>query len=319
MVFGTRSQEHLIPTGSNLAQRWAKWRKSFETYFTAAEISKKTPAVQVAILLNAAGDEAQEIHTQFIFDEGENKDDVQIVLKKFTSYCNPRKNTVFERYKFWSRLHLEEEPIDKWVKDLRIISANCEYKDEDEQIRDKIVFQYRDRKVIERIIRENTPDLQKVLEICRAAESTRNHMKSMCSNERSTEISVQEVQQFSNMERNGYRERSNTEGQFRTDITCYNCSGTGHLSRDCPSGDNFPRGRSNNRRGRSANRGNRGGRGRSSSSRGRSSNRNNRGFHEITQDEIVDPLAEFQTLSLSAVSINVINKETTTVTKRYAL
>ena len=201
--------------GTDVAQRWAKWRKSFEKYFTAAEWSKKTPAVQVAILLNAAGDEAQEIHTQLIFADGENKDDVQTVLTKFTSYCTPRKNTVFERYKFWSRVHLEDEPIDKWVKDLRIISANCEYKDEDEQIRDKIVFQYRDKKVTERIIRENTPDLQKVLEICRAAESTRDHMKSMCSNERNTEISVQEVQRGNSMERNGYQERSNTERQFK--------------------------------------------------------------------------------------------------------
>ena len=150
----------------------------------------------------------------------------------------------------------------------------------------------------ERIIRENTPDLRKVFEICRAAESTRDHMKSMCASDRNTEISVQEMQRGRSRERD-YHERSNTEGQFRTDITCYNCSGTGHLSRDCPSGDSYPRGRSNSCRGRSSSRGNR--RGRSRSTLGRSTNRSNRGgFHEVTQDEQIDPLAEFQTLSVSS-------------------
>ena len=133
--------------GADVAQRWVKWRKTFETYFTAAEVSKKAPNVQIAILLHTAGGEAQEIHSQFIFTEQENKDDIKTVLDKFGEYCNPQKNTVFERYRFWSKEHVEGEPMDKWVKDVRTISANCEFKDEDDQIRDKIVFAYKDGKV----------------------------------------------------------------------------------------------------------------------------------------------------------------------------
>ncbi len=163
--------------GSDAAQRWAKWRKTFETYFIAAEVSKKSPTVQIAILLHTAGEEAQEIHSQFTFAEGENKEDHKTVLDKFDNYCNPRKNTVFERYKFWSRAHQEDEPVDKWVKDLRTISTNCEFKDEDDQIRDRIVFGYTDNKVKERMLRESKLDLAKALEICRAAESTKKSNK----------------------------------------------------------------------------------------------------------------------------------------------
>ena len=299
--------------GTDVAQRWTKWRKTFETYFTAAELSSKPAKVQIAILLHAAGEEAQEIHSQFTFADTENAEDTKTVLDKFHSYCNPRQHSVYERYRFWMKEHIESEPIDKWVKDLKTLSTNCEFKDENDQLRDKIVFSYKDNKVKERMLRDQNLDLAKTLEICRAAESTKVQIKSMC-NARESEVDIQELRHSreNSQERNNHRERNDTEGQFR----CYNCTGFGHLSRDCPNGDSYPRGRSSSRRGRRNNRNNsRGGRGRSASfHRGRHNDRNNRSFHDMEEEP--DPLAEFQTLSLSAVSVSSVNA-TKTVTKRY--
>ena len=159
--------------------------------------------------------------------------------------------------------HIESEPIDKWVKDLKTLSTNCEFKDENDQLRDKIVFSYKDNKVKERMLRDQNLDLAKTLEICRAAESTKVQIKSMC-NSRESEVNIQELRHSreNSQERNNHRERNDTEDQFR----CYNCTGFGHLSRDCPNGDSYPRGRSSSRRGRRNNRSNsRGGRGRSAS------------------------------------------------------
>ena len=51
----------------NAPQRWSRWEKQFQTYFTAAELSAKTAEVQVARLLNAAGPEAQEVHELFTY------------------------------------------------------------------------------------------------------------------------------------------------------------------------------------------------------------------------------------------------------------
>ena len=311
--------------GTDVAQRWAKWRKTFETYFTAAEINKKEGKVQIAILLHTAGSEAQEIHDQFVFGESEDKNNCTTVLNKFGDYCNPQKNTVFERYRFWSKEHVESEPIDKWVKDVKTISANCDFKDEDDQIRDKIVFAYKDNKIKERMLRESSKlTLKKAMEICRAAESTRDQMKSMSSS-KAEDIVVQELRQSAreySTDRVGNRERSNTDGQFR----CYNCDGIGHFSRHCPRGDSsgYPRGRSSSRRGRSGSRSNsRGGRGRSSSgarNRYNDRNNNNRTFYDVEQvSQTTDsPLAEFQTLSLSTVSVNWVSETNSkTVTKRY--
>ena len=49
----------------NAPQRWARWEKQFEPYFTAAELSNKSKEVQVDCLLNAAGAEAQELYELF--------------------------------------------------------------------------------------------------------------------------------------------------------------------------------------------------------------------------------------------------------------
>ena len=87
----------------NAPQRWARWEKQFKTYFTAAESAGKSKEVQVARLLNAAGPEALEIHELFTFDAEEDKKDCKKVLEKFFEYCRPKKNVVFERYRFWSQ------------------------------------------------------------------------------------------------------------------------------------------------------------------------------------------------------------------------
>ena len=136
-----RAPEPFSFDGPDVAQRWTRWEKSFRTFFTAFEYKKKAKDIQVAILLNCAGTEAQEVHEQFEFENEDATKDIDIVLKKFEDYCNPRKHTVYQRYRFLSRDQKVEEPVDKWVKELRTIAANCEYGDQEKSlIHDKVVF-----------------------------------------------------------------------------------------------------------------------------------------------------------------------------------
>ena len=93
----------------NAPQRWARCEKQFETYYVAAELSAKTAEVQVARLLNAAGPEAQEVHKFFTYENDEDKKDYKKILKKFGDYCRPKKNVVYERYRFWNRGQKEGE------------------------------------------------------------------------------------------------------------------------------------------------------------------------------------------------------------------
>ena len=137
----------------------------------------------MAILLNAAGPEAQEVHSQFKFSATDDKTDYKTILKKFREYCKPRKNTVYERYKFWQRDQMEGEPVDRWLKDLKVMSVKCEFgEQEDLMLRDKLVFGVKDDRVRERLLRESEVELSKAVDICRASESTRLQLKEMSSN-----------------------------------------------------------------------------------------------------------------------------------------
>ena len=49
----------------NLAEEWRRWEKSFQNYFTAAELKVKSRDTQVAILLNCASEKARDIFHAF--------------------------------------------------------------------------------------------------------------------------------------------------------------------------------------------------------------------------------------------------------------
>ena len=136
----------------------------------------------------------------------------------FGDYCRPRKNVVYERYRFWSRDQSRDEHVDNWVKDLRTIAVDCEFKEqEDLMIRDKLVFGICDARVKERMLRESDLTLQKALDIVRAAESTKEKMKKMS----------REATSIDQIQSSGSRRSNTLESSGKR--SCYKCGEVGHI------------------------------------------------------------------------------------------
>ena len=236
-------------TSGNLAEQWRKWEQQFRVYYTAAELVKKEAKTRVAILLHYAGPEAQDIHSNFVFSdtEGDRANDYNSVLKKFKEYCEPRKNEVFERYKFWQCDQHEGETIDQWVNDLRILLESCWYGDQKEKnLRDRIVFRVADTRVKERLLRESDLTLTKALDICHAAEASKVQLKTMSGEakkghdvhaigkgKRKSRDKPSNFQQRSN----NYKQQQKVEAQGRSQQSqikdCQYCGKT-HPPRKCP-------------------------------------------------------------------------------------
>ena len=100
---------------------------------TASGKVKEKEDVQCAILLHLIGEDALEIYNTFTFTEGESRDKIEILKKKFEDYANPRKNTVFERYKFWECKQQEGETIDQFITELKTRAKLCEFGEQTER------------------------------------------------------------------------------------------------------------------------------------------------------------------------------------------
>ena len=164
----------------NAADKWKKFRLAWTNYALAAELGKKSEAVQVATLLTVIGEEARDVYSTFTgwADEADaNK--LAPVLQKFAEYCQSRKNVPFERYRFNRRTQEAGESYDQYKTALRKLAASCDFDTitPDEMLRDHLVFGIRDSKVRERLLRESNLSLTKTDEICRASESMQSLMK----------------------------------------------------------------------------------------------------------------------------------------------
>ena len=162
-------------------------------------MSKKEETTQIAILLHSAGIEAQEIFSNFVFNAEESKDKVDDVLAKFKSYCEPKKNKIFATYKFWSRDRVPGESIEKWFNALKSLAANCNFQDlRDPHIRDRIVLSLEDHPLRERLIEQGTAlTLEKCIEVCRAAETSKARSQTTNSNNNTNAIKVVETNRTS--------------------------------------------------------------------------------------------------------------------------
>ena len=131
------------------------------------------------MFLHTIGDDALKVFNSFGLSD-EDKTKLSVIKGKFQQYCTPRKNVVYERYQFGKLVQTSGESIDAFVTTLRLRSKSCEFGDQEESlIRDRLVIGCNDSRVQERLLRE--PDLtsSKVLAICRAAETTKEQMKSL--------------------------------------------------------------------------------------------------------------------------------------------
>ena len=162
-----------------LRENWRRWVQRFDLYLTVSGKVKEKEDLQCAILLHLIGEDALEIYNTFTFAEGESRDKIEILKKKFEDYANPRKNTVFERYKFWECKQKEGETINQFITELKTRAKSCEFGEQTESmIRDRLVFGVSDTRIKERLLRESSElTLERAASVCRAAEESKRQLK----------------------------------------------------------------------------------------------------------------------------------------------
>ena len=124
------------------------------------------------------GEDALEVYNNFTFENDEDKFKVDKISEKFEAYCSPKRNTTYERHKFFTLMQKPDETIDQYVTELRTKAKNCEFGDLTESlIRDRIICGVPDDNLRERLLRVQDLNLEAAVRMCRATETTKERMK----------------------------------------------------------------------------------------------------------------------------------------------
>lgn len=224
----------LILTG-NIAENWRRWEQRFQLYMTASGALDKEETVKIAILLHTVGEEALEVYNTLTIIPDGDEETMEEVLQAFTDYCSPQKNVVFERHQFWSHAMSAGISVDRFITELRQKSKDCEFgRNEDDMIRDKLVFSINDIRLKERLLRDNALTLRRAMDTCRSAELAKSQIQAMQTSQVVQDTSVDALRKATGQTRTGSWNKSKTSSKRHVTTTvCHKC-GNKHEPRQCP-------------------------------------------------------------------------------------
>ncbi|UYV65139.1 K02A2.6-like [Cordylochernes scorpioides] len=235
---------------------WPKWRKRFERYLVVSGMKKKEEADKIDLFMYLMGDRADDIFRTFKFEKEEEATKIDSVLKAFDSYFCVRKNIIYERAKFNSRIQEDREPVDEFITSLYKLADSCEFEGLHEQlIRDRIVVGVRDKALSERMQLDSELTLEKAMKLVRQQEAVRQQQVDLQRPSTSQKVnqvkfnskkqSPKQQQQPSRKKEKSAKTRSrctkcggftHREGQAcrAEGQRCNLCSKTGHFANCCP-------------------------------------------------------------------------------------
>ena len=119
-----------------------KWFiQRFDLYLLATGKVNKPDDQKTALFLTLAGDDALRVYNTFEWAQPDDKNKLDSVKEKFTTHCKSHTSQAFLRNRFFMRDQLEDETIDQYVTELKLIAKDCEFKDlSDGLVRDRIIF-----------------------------------------------------------------------------------------------------------------------------------------------------------------------------------
>ena len=225
-------------------EAWATWIKRFQRYLSVSNLSKKSDAEKIDVLCYTMGEKAEEILAQ-VMPTISGTAKLDEVIKKFSDYFEPKKNIVFERFKFNSRTQQIDETVDSFITALYTLADSCKFGDlKDELIRDRIVIGMRDTRTSERLQLAADLTVEKALDMARQAETQSKEGKKI-REEFSNQMKFNrllEKAKISNFKKNkgnttcgrcGLPRHQDSQRCPAEDSKCRKCSKVGHWQRLC--------------------------------------------------------------------------------------
>ena len=175
MLSNLRPPPELEIGSPQLATRWRTWRREWENYAIAVELTGKPHAVQVAVFLNCAGGEAQEVASHF--SGWSTEQGLDELVSRFEAFCVPRQNVVRERYNFYTRGQKPDESVSQYLSALRSLAATCAFPDQDNMLRDRLCIGVSNRNIQAALLKRADLTLQMAIDIALSEEAANRDVK----------------------------------------------------------------------------------------------------------------------------------------------
>ena len=128
------------------------------------------------------------------FSRGPTERSLKDVIDAFETHWNPKKNETVERYRFFTRVQEEGEPLEKFIVDLKILTCNFSTLRES-LVRDRIICGIRDSKLREDLLKVADLDLDKCVNACRASNYRKKGTEELRQRQKQSTISLAETKE----------------------------------------------------------------------------------------------------------------------------
>jgi len=205
---------------TNLSDEWKHWLEAFENYRIATKLNKEDDAVQRATLLHLAGTGVQRLLSGL----PGSKEKFEEVKTALTTHFQPKKNKWAERYRFRKRAQKENESVDTFIAELRVLSLSCDFGETvEDNILGQVIEKCYDGYLREKLLQQgDTLTLEKAQTLGRAIEHAKKDTV-LLGGEKSA--SLQE-----NVDVNQVKKTTTTSN--KKSKNCFRCGRDDHLAND---------------------------------------------------------------------------------------
>ncbi|XP_065214049.1 uncharacterized protein LOC135841149 [Planococcus citri] len=235
---------------ANASENWRRFRREFDLYLKASSLINADEVRKYALLLNFAGEAAQELIDSSGMSE-EDQESLELVIQFFEDRINPKVNVTFLRFKFLSRSQKEDESFEEFLAALQKLVRGCKFNDQEQSlIKDRIVIGTKDKTLQADMLKVPDLNLEEAIEMARIQESSTAQVKAI--NECSALLSTEKdkIDAFKNKNKYKNRSRNRRDSEYssnrnennrdkndrQSDNESYRCKkcDTVHRRRECP-------------------------------------------------------------------------------------
>ena len=245
-IQGIHPPSHL-DVKENITENWKTFNQAWSNYAIIMNINQQPETYQIALFLHCIGPEALKIVNGMSFDNAQEKEKLENIVKKFNEFTIGETSETYKRYVFNSRNQSPDETFDAYVATLRTLSQTCNFSEciRESLIRDRIVLGIQNPQTRKRLLQERKLTLNKCIDICRSSETSASQMKCISGTKTSEDVNrVKENREPGSRPPNSKRKNSKNDKSRKSCLfcggthpfekgKCRQCGGRNHFASKC--------------------------------------------------------------------------------------